>query len=728
MGDARARSHRRLAGLAIALLLGLGLAVSPASAGIAAAANELRISADATYNLDPEAGRVHVAIRFQVTDLKPNSARFIYYYTGYQLAVQREATSIKASDSGGALAVATRDRANLIVVTVNFRKSIYYRETAKFTVRYDLVGGDPRSASRIRVGKAFATWGVWAWGDPGRGSVAVALPAGFESSIDGDPMSTTTSAGRQTLSASPETPERFFAILSAEDRHAYTEDRLSLNGGVEIVVMAWPEDTEWDDTVAATLDAAMPELRTLIGLDWPVAHDLDVRERYTPALEGYAGVFFTGEQKIDISEDLDKVTIVHETSHAWLNADLFADRWIYEGLAQEYAWRTLHAIGGEDGGLPAKPSSSDPGVVRLEDWSFPQVIRDQQTDDTERYGYQASFWVIHRIVDAVGVEGMRDVFAAAHAHATAYPGAGTPEPLVETSDWKHFLDLIENADPADAADFEATLGDLVLPTGSSGLLQRRADARQAYQDLVAAGKGWLPGWFVRKPLGLWTFPAARKAIDQATAFLALRAQVDAAAAAVDVHPDGALKTAYEDAATGLDQATGLANDELTTLATIADARAKLATEPDLVSRIGLIGSTPQVPYDAARAAFESGDMPAARASATEAAALVAGAATIGRQRLALGIGAAIGLMVLLVVALLVARRRRGRQALAAAAASPIVTPAPEPALREPYATLAADPDAAPPSTSERPSESEGGAAPGDPPPDSESPPESPSNP
>src|SRR5207244_7611079 len=295
----------------VALGLGPGLAVSPAGARPAAAADPLRVSTDASYTLDPAAGRVHVAIQYQVTDLKPNSAQFIYYYTGYRFAVQREATSIRASDGGGGLSESTRTLKNYLEVTVDFRSNIYYRDMAKFTVRYDLLGGKPRTASTTRIGRAFATWGVWAWGDPGRGSVVVNLPAGFTSSTSGDPMSKASTGGKETLRASPTTPESFFAIVSAENPLAYTQDRLTLEGGVEIVVGAWPEDGQWDRTVIATLRKAMPELRALIGLDWPVTHDLNIRERYAPALEGYAGVYFTDQQRIDVSEDLDPVTIVH---------------------------------------------------------------------------------------------------------------------------------------------------------------------------------------------------------------------------------------------------------------------------------------------------------------------------------------------------------------------------------------------------------------------------------
>ena len=596
------------------------------------------------------------------------------------------------------MSVKTKAHQSYIETTVTFRSNLFYQQTAKFTVRYDLVGGAPRSSSSIRIGKAFSTFGVWAWGDPGRGSVVVRTPQGFGDQVVGDPMSVGSSGGAETLRATPAEPETFYSIVSAENPLAYTTDRLSLEGGVEIVVMAWPEDHAWDDTVAETLRTAMPTLRELIGLDWPVAHDLNVRERYTPALEGYAGVFFTDSQRIDVSEDLDPVTIVHEASHAWFNEGLFIERWIYEGLAQEYAWRVQRAVGGDDGGTPRQPDPGDPGHVLLSRWSFPEVIRDQKTDDQERYGYQASFWVIHNLVDGAGVDVMRHAFAIADAHTTAYPGAGTPETVTATTGWKRFLDLVEPLDKADSAEVEASLRTLVLTSTSRGELDDRTVARRAYRELLDAGDGWLPGWYVRQPMGEWRFDVAGTRMTEASAVLALRKQADGAAAALGLEPNGALRTAYEGATSGFDPATSLAHTELDALAAIADAKAKVEAEPDLLSKIGLIGETTTAPYAAARDAFERGDVEAARTSAVAAAALVTGAAAVGQGRLILAIVVAVALLVLLVILAIAVRRRRRRRAVALA----------EPDLAEPYATLAADPDAAPAAPTERPPDAEGG--------------------
>ena len=710
MGKGRARTGRtgtpvahRLTGVGVALFLALGLAVAPASSRVALAADPLRLKADATYTLDPAAGRVHVVVDVEVMDLKPNSAQYIYYYSGYWLAIQREARSIRASDSSGALSVTTRPRPNYIQATVNFRSNLYFRQRAKFKLRYDLVGGAPRSESSIRIGKAFSTFGVWAWGDPGKGTVAVHIPPGFDTTVDGDPLDDLGGSG--TLQARPAEPHSFFAIVSAENPDAYTSDRLSLGGDVEIVIKAWPEDPRWDETVGETLRTAFPVLRDLIGLDWPVEHDLNVRERYTPALEGYAGVFFVDEQRIDVSEDLYPVVIVHEASHAWFNENLFSERWIQEGLAQEYAWRVQQAVGGDDGGEPTLPDPKDPGLVLLDEWKHPLVIRDQETDDLERYGYQASFWVVHNLVAAVGVEHMREAFASADARTTAYPGAGPPE-TVYRAGWKGFLDLVENVDRPDSPEFDDMLRDLVLTPADAEQLSDRTAARNAYRALLAAGDGWLPPWWVRRPIGEWRFDDAQARMAEATAVLELRSQVETAAAALGLEPDDALKTAYEGAQTGFGDAMGLAHAELDALAAIADARAKVETEPDLITKVGLIGETPGVAYAAARDGFQRGDLATARSSAAAATALVAGAAAIGQTRLTIAIGSAVVLLLFIVAFAILARRRRRRRTVALAAEGGSLA-----AASEPYATLAADPDPAPPSTSEPPPDSEGGTPP-----------------
>jgi hypothetical protein len=562
---------------------------------------------------------------------------------------------------------------------------------------------------------------VWSWGDVGRSTVTVKVPKGFTTEVAGEPLALETSATGQTLTASPKEPDTFYSIVSAENRDAYTDTRISFEGGVEIVVLAWPEDDDWEATVGATMRNGIPELRRLIGLDWPVAHDLNVRERYTPALEGYAGVFFTDDQRIDVSEDLDRFVIVHEAAHAWFNQSLFTERWIYEGLADEYAWQVLTAVGETPEVVAELPDLEDPGHVVLSAWTFPAVIRDQKTDDREQYGYNASFWVMHQVVAAAGIDHMRAAFAAAQANETAYVGKGAPEKVTGENDWRRFLDLIEPIDEPDGVAVEAAIRDFALSQIDARPLVSRTAARERYRELLEAGDGWLPPWAVRKHLSSWAFVGASKQMDAAFAALALRDKVATAAVALGLQPDDAVRTAYEGAQDSLDAASEIATEQLSTLASVAEAKAKVEAAPDLMTQIGLIGEAPNEPYEAARAAFEAGELDDAVASAAAASALITGAAAIGQQRLLAGVAVVVGVLLLLLILFLLIRRRGRRRALAfaTAGAAPIAAAGSAPSDGpESVAPFAADPHPEP-TTEPAPAPAEASSPPADHPPDRE---------
>ena len=694
-------SARRLRGTSVlvAAALAVALTVTPPAARPALAAGTLRVTADASYTLDPAAGRVHVEVDVTVTSLKPNSGSFVYFYRSLGFPLQAEASDIRVS--GGASSVNTTRHEAYVEAIVRLRSNLYYRQTTRFTLRFELVGGAPRSTSPVRVGRAFSSFGVWAWGDAGRGSLDVHVPTGYTTKVEGDALKVSHTLAGDTLSALPSDPDTFFAIVSAENLDAYRQTRISLDGGVEIVLLGWPEDATWIGSVDDTLAGVLPKLRELIGLPWPVVHDLDVRERYTPALEGYAGIFFTDDQHIDVSEDIDPLVITHETSHAWFNEDLFSERWIYEGLAEDYAWRTLGAIGADPGSGPTQPRLSDPGRISLGSWTFPRVIRDQATDDRERYGYQAAFWVVHGIVEAAGVDRMRAAFAGAEAHLTAYPGAGPPEKVDRANTWRRLLDLVSPVAEPELPGVEVPVADYAITSADAKALLDRRIAREAYRALVARGAGWLPPWYVREPMGAWAFGRATTAMGDAGAVLDLRDEVAAAAGALGLTADGALRAAYEAANDGLAGASTIARAELAALGDIATAKAQLEATPDLVTQVGLLGETPRAGYDAARTAFEAGQLDEAARTAQATGALLVAAPAIGRDRIVTVGGAALGLLLLLVVVgLLLRRRRASRRARALAAA-----------------TLAADPGAAPAPAGEAPSDEDGGHRSDDAPPD-----------
>ena len=548
MGRSGSRRVARLlvAGIAVAASL-----LRPAAASPAAAATDdgLALTSATTYTLVPDKSLVHVVIALTAKNTKPDLVRQTpsgtlttrYFFESATIGVQPEATAVAASFGKQHLATTLAPDDGFSRLTVAFPADLYFGQTETVSVAFDLPGGAPRSESAIRVGSAFATFSAWAFGDGG--DVQVVVPGGYDVTATGSPTQKSVAAGVSTVSATGiDDATDWYATIVADRQDALTSDRLDLPGGEHLVIRAWPEDTEWQTRVTGLLRTGLPELVDKLGLDWPVTGDIEVTEVHTPLLEGYAGIFHTDERLIEISEDLDELTILHEASHAWFNENLFVGRWIDEGLADEYASRVLDEV--SNGGLGPDPvSPTDAEAVRLNDWTFPGRIADEATRARETYGYDAAWTAVRALVADAGEAGMRDVLGAASRHETAYVGAGPAEKVADAADWRRLLDLLDERGGATRAD--ATFRRWVVTDDQAKVLDERAAARAAYTELVAVGDGWLPGWVVRKPMGDWDFATATAAIDEADAVLATRRQIEEAAGRLGPPPPPTLKTAYE---------------------------------------------------------------------------------------------------------------------------------------------------------------------------------------
>ena len=319
-------------------------------------------------------------------------------------------------------------------------------------------------------------------------------------------------------------------------------------------------------------------------------------------IDGYAGFFDSSYDKITISEDLDDLVIVHEASHAWFDSKLFQERWIAEGLADEYA--------------VADPGGRQPGrhrqrpVAGLADRQG--RLRPQHLGATEpgrldigglrAYGYDASWTVIRAIVDDVTVERMRDVFKTASAQTLTYVGAGPAEKSGFVPDWRRFLDIVTDVGHSTKA--EGLLERWVLTPKEDKELHR---ARRGPDALLRAGQG-------RRRL------AARDPRPKADEQLAFRRRPDRDGRGRDGHlgprragrghrptsvspMPGELEPAYEAAATS-DDLTALERGSLTgptAAAAIRTARDDLARERPPLVALGLFDTDPRSGYDAALA-------------------------------------------------------------------------------------------------------------------------------
>ncbi len=619
-----------------------------------AAVDGLDVATAATYVLDAAARRVRVDVDITAVNRLSDTAGLRYYYPAVNLAIQPEAASITAQQAGARDRATTEPRSGYRLLAIEFHTRLYAGQTAHVHLAYVLPAGAPRSTSGVRVGAAYSTFVAWAFGD--RGTVEVDVPGSYEVGTSGDPMTVSSGGtGGHVLTSAVSDPGAWYAWIDARNDAALSSQVLDLPGGEQVVVRAWPEDAAWRRRVAQTLTAAIPVLVKKIGLPWPVSGRLTVLEVSAAQLEGYAGFYSASAHEITVSEDLDPFTIVHEASHAWFNESLFTNRWITEGLANEYAYRTLQAMGASVGG-PGDVRTSAPTAFALDTWGPPAAIKTRTQDAREQWAYDASWTVVREVVAEVGESGMSTVFAAAAAGTTAYPGGGPPERAELPSDWRRLADLAEQLGGGTG------IAEIIAPWALTPVerteLGPRAAALAAYRGLVAAGGAWAAPLVVRMDLDGWDFGAAEDAIAAASTVLRERDAVAATAAAERLSVPAGHEASYEAATTvsalvraGDDEAK--AGDALDAVA--AADRAADAPRDGLVS-LGLLGSDPAASLAAARAAWEAGDLAAAQQGASTVAGQLAVAADAGRLRL-VAIGAAVLALVLLVAVARAARRR-----------------------------------------------------------------------
>ena len=307
------------------------------------------------------------------------------------------------------------------------------------------------------------------------------------------------------------------------------------------------------------------------------------RPRISPATPGS---YDTSYDDIVISEDLDDLTIVHEVSHAWFNDSLFQERWVGEGLAEEYAARILSARSGAARQEPVPLSPVGRGLFQLNDWPRPST--DRPNEMYEAFGYNTSWAVMRAIVDDVTEAKMRDVFEAAAAEKLTYVGAVPAESSGFVPDWRRFLDIVEDVGGATQAE-ELFAAWVALPAQRDEMTTRTA-SRTRYFALVEDGAGWLPGIVIRDPMSNWRFAAADDAMAEAEAVLADRDTLATAATALGLEPPTDLENAYE-TANSIDDLRAIdarLDDWIATSTQVAAARDALGVDRTPLVALGLL--------------------------------------------------------------------------------------------------------------------------------------------
>ncbi|HEY7591414.1 MAG TPA: hypothetical protein VH723_10500 [Candidatus Limnocylindrales bacterium] len=635
------RPGRRLPIVGVAVAAALAGLVAPPLAAPAVAASDLTILADAVYEVAPDDHVVRVRVDLVARNHLRDTATRRYYFDRAFLAVPPGATAIRISSPTGRPTVrVTRNRADHQLLAIAFGQRIAAGKAARLTLTFELpdVGDAARTSTAVRVGQAFASFPVWAFGYPNGvagSSVRVIVPAGYEVRLAaGDLPAPTTDAGGRTVFDTGPLPDAtaFSAWFVAERPVAPLEKRLqpSVNGRpAAINLRAWPDDAAWAGRVGGLVERALPELGGLIGLAWPYASPLAIEESVGPE-GGHAGAFDPAAGRIEVAWHADSFVVLHEAAHAWFNGRLLADRWANEAFASYYAV----AVAGRIDEAVVRPELAEGllrGRIPLNAWS-PSDATDPARRAGEGYAYAASFALATQIAERAGLDGLREVWGAA---------AAGNEPV----DWRRLLDLLE---ARTGQKYDDLWRAWVVRDADVALLDARQAARERYDAVVRAAGPWQLPAAVTDALAAWQFDRAATLMDEADAILARREELRAAAGAAGLRLPARLETVFESDA-GFAAATAEADAEAATIDAIAAAEAARPRSTDPLQQVGLFGADPAADLAAAREAFAVGDLAAAADGASDAYVAWSGAGDTGRGRLLASIGAAILALLALVV-------------------------------------------------------------------------------
>ncbi|NTW39910.1 MAG: M1 family metallopeptidase, partial [Cellulomonadaceae bacterium] len=615
-----------LAGPGAAGAVGTGGRTAPADVAPAASAplvedftEGMRVESSEQYTVDLDSSVVHVDYQATLTNEVPGNADGEYYFAAFAVPLVAEATHVAASRVGGGalgLRMEPSDSEFYSWVVIDLSPNLFYGRPQSVRLTYDLVNQTPRAGSVTQVNRAYATFPVFTEADPGLGSVTVTVPRRAGVEIVGSAMTCTSTLELQTCTATRiDDASTWDATVIARDDDLL-ESRTIAFGDKEVNLRAWPGDIQWLDFTSDLALRGLPALEGAIGRDWGVRPTLDIVETSAPYIYGYAGWYELKSSSIEIGDELDALVTLHEMAHAWFNEEAFQERWVDEGLADEFAALAMVELGLERP-EPDPIVAGSAGALPLAEWSDP-ALDASEVEEQEAYGYNASWSVIHALVQEIGTDGVAEVYRAAADSLEPYPATTSDARLPWKAEWHTFLDLLEGLGGSTQA--EQLFRDYVVSPDEVALMDERATARERYDALLDLGEGWAPPAALRSAMADWDFVAAEAMMPQVITQLKQRQVIATTLASVGEDVPAALQTAFE-ASSELRTAAGVldaAQDASVALASAVEAE----RGADPLTRLGLVVAGAEEDLTAARSHLRDGDYAAAERSAHQARAAV----------------------------------------------------------------------------------------------------------
>jgi hypothetical protein len=635
---------RLVALLAVVLLLG---SLAPAAVPAVRAA-EYTMETQASYVVRPDDGVVDVSVAITFTNTTPDPEGQFSVFDELKIAVHDEATAVAAEDGEGDLDVTVAVENEVNVATVALRDDLRFEEQAELTVTWTLPDSeDPQ----LRVRPSVVVFPAWGFGTASE--VRVDIPAGYEVRVDGDPLE---SEGGALVSGAIEDPSRWLALVTALRPVDYVnaDATVPLAGGTaDLRVRAFADDEAWGERTLALLVRALPLIEEDVGLPYPRIGQLVVTESVATGDSGF-GEQANGGTEIAVAFDQPPFTAVHQVTHVWISPALVESRWLREGLTSLFAARVSDALEIE---APYDPTERTAALAEaafpLDGWTADAGV------EGEAYGYAASWAVVQQLEALAGPEALRTVLARVAGGIGPYQSADVePDPLPDgvaapasALTTRSFLDQLETVSGRALGD---AFAERVLTEGDVALLPERAEARDAFDDLVEDGGSWQAPDPVRAAMTAWQFAEAGTQIQEAAVWLERRDELLAAMDAVGLSAPDRLRQAYRTYGGGPEAA-----DELEAEQAVVDAytgtAAEVNGERSFVERVGLIGGPDAASQlSLANGRFADGDLRGSLEAVTEAQRIVASAETGGIVRIA---SAILVIVLVLALAVLLVRRR-----------------------------------------------------------------------
>ncbi|MEM9746247.1 MAG: hypothetical protein AAF945_06105 [Actinomycetota bacterium] len=495
--------------LAASVLVFVG--ADPRPAGAQSEDNGLSETSVNTFLFDAEQGIVRVTVdidlRNVTTDQRVGNQIRQAYFDSYFAVVPLGAENVVATRNGQVLAgelVDAPESDAFSFYEFDLGRRIFSGQSTSVQVTYDHLGAPPRDEVIWRVNEAYASFLAFGFGDPGQVTLRIVLPYGYEfddvTDLTGFEASEPDAFASITYERSGLAEDDDVLVsMSNDDRLVITETTVD---GADFDVASWPGDDTWTQFVIDGTRDALPVLEQTLGSKWPL-DELTIRQAISQYFLGYGGYFDGFNNEIALGEEIDRELLFHELSHAWIDDDLFAERWLIEGFAQVVAADVLLELDG----VESSPESVERWWLDLLDWGHGGSF------DMEEYGYAASWWVVDQIVDELGPDDTRAVLDSFFEGYRAYPGGDPSETWSSTeNDWRRFVDVVDRVH-GDLDGIEGPLREWVLPPSYRSQLDRRSEVRDAYESTAQGASPWAMPPAVRDPMERWEFALAEQRLE-----------------------------------------------------------------------------------------------------------------------------------------------------------------------------------------------------------------------